>query len=140
MGTTRGHALRVNCEGLRDESGLRRLARLVRDLDSLDVRWALIGGLAVSTRAEPRYLLQGRNETSQFCNKDTNPCRYTYRLIAPRNVTRHVRRPIVVLGDDQSASQPHWRYEIARRKPVRLGSRFLDCRDLQKSDFETLSS
>lgn len=31
------------------------LARLVRDLDSLGVRWALIGGLAVSTRAEPRF-------------------------------------------------------------------------------------
>lgn len=31
------------------------LRRLVRDLDSLDLRWALIGGLAVSARAEPRF-------------------------------------------------------------------------------------
>lgn len=31
------------------------LAQLVRDLESLGVRWALIGGLAVSTRAEPRF-------------------------------------------------------------------------------------
>lgn len=31
------------------------LGRLVHDLDSLDLDWALIGGLAVSARAEPRF-------------------------------------------------------------------------------------
>lgn len=30
------------------------LARAARDLDALGVRWALVGGLAVSARAEPR--------------------------------------------------------------------------------------
>ncbi len=34
---------------------LETLARLVADLDSLDVGWALVGGLAVSTRVEPRF-------------------------------------------------------------------------------------
>lgn len=32
----------------------RVLRRLVADLDALELRWALVGGLAVSARAEPR--------------------------------------------------------------------------------------
>jgi len=34
---------------------LESLGQLVRDCDVLDLRWALIGGLAVSARAEPRF-------------------------------------------------------------------------------------
>jgi hypothetical protein len=33
------------------------LAQAARDLDALGARWAVIGGLAVSARAEPRLTL-----------------------------------------------------------------------------------
>ena len=34
---------------------LESLRLVVRDLDEAELRWALIGGLAVSARAEPRF-------------------------------------------------------------------------------------
>lgn len=69
--------------------------RAVADLDALKVRWALIGGPAISVRSAPRFLA-GRNQDltdlgqliPSACAADLDTARDAVRLIRARGFNR----------------------------------------------------